>query len=61
WRQGALQGTQPKQAFYVAVGLGKTMTALDILEARLVVELGLAAVRPAEFIRLRLSYKMATA
>ncbi|MGI4866297.1 MAG: phage tail sheath family protein [Janthinobacterium lividum] len=59
WRQGALQGAKPEQAFYVAVGLGKTMTALDIREGRLVVELGLAAVRPAEFIVLKFSHKMA--
>ncbi len=26
WRQGALQGVKPEHAFYVAVGLGKTMT-----------------------------------
>lgn len=59
WRQGALQGVKPEHAFYVAVGLGKTMTALDILEGRLIVEIGMAAVRPAEFIILRFSHKMA--
>lgn len=59
WRQGALQGIKPEHAFYVAVGLGKTMTALDILEGRMVVEIGMAAVRPAEFIILKFSHKMA--
>jgi len=59
WRQGALQGVKPEHAFYVAVGLGKTMTALDILEGRMLVEIGMAAVRPAEFIILRFSHKMA--
>ena len=59
WRQGALQGVKPEHAFYVSVGLGKTMTALDILEGRLIVEIGMAAVRPAEFIILRFSHKMA--
>lgn len=59
WRQGALQGVKPEHAFYVAVGLGKTMTALDILEGRMIVEIGMAAVRPAEFIILRFSHKMA--
>lgn len=59
WRQGALQGIKPEHAFYVAVGLGKTMTALDILEGRMIVEIGMAAVRPAEFIVLRFSHKMA--
>ena len=59
WRQGALQGIKPEHAFYVAVGLGKTMTPLDILEGRLIIEIGMAAVRPAEFIILRFSHKMA--
>lgn len=59
WRQGALQGIKPEHAFYVAVGLGKTMTQLDILEGRMIIEIGLAAVRPAEFIILRFSHKMA--
>jgi Bacteriophage tail sheath protein len=59
WRQGALQGVKPEHAFYVAVGLGKTMTTLDILEGRMIVEIGMAAVRPAEFIILRFSHKMA--
>lgn len=59
WRQGALQGEKPEHAFYVAVGLGKTMTSLDILEGRMIVEIGMAVVRPAEFIILRFSHKMA--
>jgi phage tail sheath protein FI len=58
WRQGALAGATPKDAFYVMVGLGQTMTAQDILEGRLVIEIGLAVVRPAEFIILRFSHKM---
>ena len=59
WRAGALQGIKPEHAFYVALGLGKTMTPLDILEGRMIVEIGMAAVRPAEFIILRFSHKMA--
>jgi phage tail sheath protein FI len=58
WRQGALAGAKPEDAFYVSVGLGQTMTALDILEGRMIVEIGLAAVRPAEFIILKFSHKM---
>jgi phage tail sheath protein FI len=58
WEQGALQGSKPEQAFYVNVGLGKTMTAQDILEGRMIVEIGIAAVRPAEFIVLRFSHKL---
>ncbi|MBN2238802.1 MAG: phage tail sheath family protein [Dehalococcoidales bacterium] len=58
WRQGALVGAKPEQAFFVRVGLGSTMTNQDILEGRMIVEIGLAAVRPAEFIILRFSHKM---
>jgi hypothetical protein len=58
WRSGALQGSKPEQAFYVKVGLGETMTALDIFEGRMIVEIGMAVVRPAEFIILRFSHKM---
>lgn len=58
WRQGALAGAKPEQAFFVRIGLGQTMTALDILEGRMNVEIGMAAVRPAEFIILKFSHKM---
>jgi uncharacterized protein len=58
WRAGALQGAKPEDAFFVSVGLGETMTSLDILEGRMIVEIGMAVVRPAEFIILRFSHKM---
>ena len=58
WREGALAGAKPEDAFYVQVGLGTTMTAQDILEGRMIVEIGMAVVRPAEFIVLRFSHKM---
>jgi phage tail sheath protein FI len=58
WRQGALAGAKPEQAFFVKIGLGETMTAIDILEGRMNVEIGMAAVRPAEFIILKFSHKM---
>ncbi|NMM49683.1 phage tail sheath family protein [Flammeovirgaceae bacterium KN852] len=58
WSAGALAGSTPQQAFFVNVGLGKTMTALDILEGRLIIEVGVAAVRPAEFIILKFSHKL---
>ncbi|NES71136.1 MAG: phage tail sheath family protein, partial [Okeania sp. SIO2D1] len=58
WRQGALAGSAPDQAFFVNVGLGTSMTQQDILEGRMIVEIGIAAVRPAEFIILRFSHKL---
>ena len=61
WEQGALQGSKPENAYFVNVGLGKTMTAQDILNGLLKVEIGIAAVRPAEFIILRFSHRLAQA
>ena len=58
WKAGALAGPTPEKAFYVNVGLGITMTALDILEGNMVIEIGMAVVRPAEFIVLKFSHKM---
>ncbi|MDW3191821.1 MAG: phage tail sheath C-terminal domain-containing protein [Cytophagales bacterium] len=58
WRDGALAGAAPSDAFFVNVGLGVTMTAQDILEGRMNVEIGMAAVRPAEFIILKFSHKL---
>ena len=58
WRAGALAGSTPEKAFYVSVGLGETMTAEDILNGNMIIEIGLAVVRPAEFIILKFSHKM---
>jgi phage tail sheath protein FI len=58
WQQGALAGSKPEAAYFVHVGLGKTMTTQDILEGRMIIEIGIAAVRPAEFIILRFSHKL---
>lgn len=58
WEQGALQGSTPEAAYYVNVGLGKTMNQQDVLEGRMIVELAVAAVRPAEYIVLRFSHKL---
>lgn len=58
WRDGALAGAKPEDAFFVKVGLGETMTSDDILNGILNVEIGMAAVRPAEFIILKFSHKL---
>ncbi|NOU50543.1 phage tail sheath family protein [Pseudoalteromonas sp. JBTF-M23] len=57
WKQGALFGNSAEQAFFVNVGLGQTMTENDINNGYLNIEIGLAAVRPAEFIVLTFSHK----
>ena len=58
WRAGALVGSKPDDAFFVRVGLGQTMTAQDILDGNMIVEIGMAVVRPAEFIVLHFAHKM---
>jgi phage tail sheath protein FI len=58
WRAGALLGAKPEHAFYVKIGLGETMNASDIIMGRMIVEIGMAVVRPAEFIILRFSHML---
>lgn len=58
WRAGALAGAKTDDAFYVRVGLGQTMTSQDILNGIMNVEIGMAVVRPAEFIVLKFSHKL---
>lgn len=58
WSQGALVGATPDDAYFVNVGVPTTMTTNDVLEGRLIVEVGIAASRPAEFITLVFSHKM---
>jgi phage tail sheath protein FI len=50
WSDGALAGAKPEDAFFVSVGLNETMSAQDINEGRLIVKIGYAPSRPAEFI-----------
>lgn len=49
FRSGALQGPTSKKAYFISVGLGKTMTASDIQQGQMIVEIGMALFRPAEF------------
>ena len=53
WRDGALMGTKPEEAFFVNCDRS-TMSDDDILNGRLVMEIGIAPVRPAEFVILRI-------
>lgn len=50
WKQGALAGASPEQAFDVQIGLNSTMSPTDILDGRLLITVKVAIVRPAEFI-----------
>ncbi|WP_046744651.1 phage tail sheath C-terminal domain-containing protein [Kordia zhangzhouensis] len=58
WKAGALAGATTDEAYYVKVGLNQTMTADDILNGIMNIEIGMAVVRPAEFIVLKFSHKM---
>ncbi|NET44167.1 MAG: phage tail sheath family protein [Okeania sp. SIO2B3] len=58
WRQGALSGVTWRKSFFVNVGLGTTMTKEDVLEGRINVEIGIAVIRPLEFIILKFSHKL---
>lgn len=53
WREGALFGRQPEEAFFVRCD-ETTMTADDILNGRLICHIGVAIVRPAEFVIFRI-------
>ena len=53
WRSGALQGVKPEEAFFVRCGFGQSMTQQDIVEGRLVLLIGIAPLKPAEFIIIR--------
>ena len=56
WREGALFGAKEEEAFIVNIGR-ETMTEDDILNGRLIIELGIAPVRPAEFVIFRVYQK----
>jgi phage tail sheath protein FI len=58
WKQGALAGSTPEDAFSVDCGLGSTMTAVDILDGIMRITVKLAVTRPAEFIVITFQQQM---
>jgi phage tail sheath protein FI len=56
WRTGALQGTKPDEAFFVKCDR-TTMTQDDIDNGRLICLVGIAPVKPAEFVIIRIQQK----
>lgn len=60
WRSGALMGETAKDAFFVRCNQ-TTMTQDDIQNGRLICEIGVAPVRPAEFVILRIFQSTAKA
>ncbi|WP_460219969.1 phage tail sheath family protein [Psychroserpens sp. MEBiC05023] len=60
WRQGALVGAKPSDAFCVECGLGITMTPNDITLGFMNVMIKVAVVRPAEFMIITFQQQQAT-
>lgn len=58
WQQGALAGATAQDAFSVDVGLGTTMTPVDILDGIMRITVKIAVTRPAEFIVITFEQKM---
>lgn len=56
WRGGALSGTTAAEAFFVDIGKN-TMSEDDIANGRLVCVIGVAPVKPAEFVIFRITQK----
>jgi len=53
WKRGALRGERAEDAFFVRCDRS-VMTQNDIDNGRLVVEIGIAVVKPAEFVIIRI-------
>ena len=53
WRDGALEGTKPEEAYFVKVDR-TTMTQTEIDNGKLIVLIGVAPVKPAEFVIIRI-------
>jgi phage tail sheath protein FI len=60
WRAGGLFGSKPEEAFFVRCDR-TTMDEDDILNGRLVCQIGICPVRPAEFVIFRIGQKTADA
>lgn len=59
WREGAFFGAKPEEAFFVKCD-HQTMTDQDILQGKLILQIGISPIRPAEFIILQFQQKMLT-
>jgi phage tail sheath protein FI len=60
WKSGALLGTTQQEAFFVRCDRS-TMTQNDLDNGRLICEIGVAAIKPAEFVIFRIGQKTADA
>lgn len=58
WEEGALIGTSAGEAFSVEIGLGKSMTSIDLVNGILRVNIQVALVRPGEYMTLSFTEKV---
>jgi phage tail sheath protein FI len=58
FRAGAFQGQTAKEAYFVRCGLGDTMTQGDIDRGQVIVMVGFAPLKPAEFVIVRIQQKV---
>lgn len=58
FRVGAFQGEKASDAYFVRCGLGATMTQGEIDRGQVIVEVGFAPLKPAEFVIVRIKQKV---
>ncbi len=58
FRAGAFQGETANKAYFVRCGLGDTMTQGDIDRGQVIVQVGFAPLKPAEFVIVRIQQKV---
>jgi phage tail sheath protein FI len=54
WREGGLMGSKAEEAFFVQCGMPETMTQDDLDNGRLIMNIGVSPVYPAEFVIIRI-------
>ena len=60
WRNGMLAGSSPSEGYFVEIG-PSTMSRDDIMNGRLICNIGIAPSRPAEFVIFRVTQHTAEA
>lgn len=58
FRQGAFRGASVREAYSVRCGLGTTMTQRDVDDGIVIIEVGFAPLKPAEFVILRIRQRL---
>lgn len=58
WREGAFQGATSDAAYFVNCGLGTSMEQDDVNAGRVIIEVGFAPLKPAEFVIVNIQQKV---